>query len=123
MTPPSVDWNIGLAEDLRKPGFARGFLIACMDEEEGLPLQYALGKVIRALGVKEFAAKVGMSEASVRRAINRRHNPTLETLDRLLKPLGLRICLTPIAAGAPAQAKRSGTRQRRERRNPSRAAA
>jgi hypothetical protein len=47
------DWNIGLAEDLRDPAFAREFLLGAMDEE--VPLQVALGKVARAMGVKEFA--------------------------------------------------------------------
>ena len=48
------DWNVGLAEDLRDPEFAREFLLAAIDEE--VPLQVALGKVVRAMGVKEFLA-------------------------------------------------------------------
>ena len=39
------DWNIGLAEDLRDPEFAREFLLGAIDEE--VPLQVALGKVVR----------------------------------------------------------------------------
>src|SRR6266481_6340605 len=54
------DWNVGLAEDLRDPEFAREFLLGAIDEE--VPLQVALGKVVRAMGVKEFAAKVGIPE-------------------------------------------------------------
>jgi hypothetical protein len=50
------DWNVGLAEDLRDPEFAREFLLGAIEEE--VPLQVALGKVVRAMGVKEFAAKV-----------------------------------------------------------------
>ena len=53
------DWNVGLAEDLRDPEFAREFLLGAIDEE--VPLQVALGKVVRAMGVKEFAAKVAQS--------------------------------------------------------------
>ena len=53
------DWNVGLAEDLRDPEFAREFLLGAIEEE--VPLQVALGKVVRAMGVKEFAAKVGMA--------------------------------------------------------------
>jgi hypothetical protein len=37
---------------------ARQFLLAAIDE--GVSIQVALGKVIRAIGVKEFAASVGM---------------------------------------------------------------
>ncbi len=91
----SRDWNEGLAEDLKDPKFARGFLVAAMDE--GISIQQALGKVIRAMGVKEFAAKIGVAAPNVLRAINPRHNPTQSTLNRLLKPFRLRMTLEPIA--------------------------
>lgn len=44
--------------------------------KEGIPLQEALGKVIRAMGVKEFAVQVGMASPNVQRAIHSGHNPT-----------------------------------------------
>ncbi|MCR4375736.1 MAG: hypothetical protein NUW22_12895 [Acidobacteria bacterium] len=84
-----------MAEDLRDPAFAREFLLGAIDE--GVPLQLALGKVVRAMGVKEFAAKVKMASPNVLRAIVLRHNPTQETLNRLLKPFQLRLSLAPIA--------------------------
>jgi len=91
MARRSRDWNAGLARDLRDQAFAREFLLAAVDE--GVPLQGALGKVIRAIGVKEFAAKVRMASPNVLRAINPRHNPTQDTLNRLLKPFRLRLSL------------------------------
>jgi hypothetical protein len=60
------------------------------------PAPLALGKVIRAMGVKEFAAKVRMASPNVLRAIHPRHNPTRETLNRLLKPFRLRLSLAPL---------------------------
>lgn len=98
MARRSEDWNIGLAKDLRDATFAREFLLASIDE--GVDLQLALGKVIRAMGVKEFAAKVRMASPNVLRAINPRHNPTQDTLNRLLKPFKLRLSLAPIATKA-----------------------
>ena len=62
----------------------------------GEDLQLALGSVIRTMGVKEFAAKVRMASPNVLRAINPRHNPTQETLNRLLKPFKLRLSLAPL---------------------------
>ena len=94
MARRSEDWNVGLAKDLRDTAFAREFLLASIDE--GVDLQVALAKVIRAMGVKEFAAKVRMASPNVLRAINPHHNPTQATLDRLLKPFGLRLSLAPI---------------------------
>jgi len=94
MARRTKDWNEGLAEDLKNPEFAREFLLAAV--EEGVSLQQALGKVIRAMGVKEFAEKVGMESPNLLRAINPRHNPTQATIDRLLTPFGLKLSLTPI---------------------------
>ena len=91
MTRRGEDWNVGLAKDLRDGAFAREFLLASIDE--GVDLQLALGKVIRAMGVKEFAAKVRMASPNVLRAINPRHNPTQDTLNRLLEPFKLRLSL------------------------------
>ena len=47
MARRSRDWNIGLAEDLRDREFAREFLLGAIDE--GVPLQVALAKVVRAM--------------------------------------------------------------------------
>ena len=88
------DWNEGLAEDLLNPEFARQFLTAAV--EEGVPLKVALAKVIRATGVKEFSESVGIPSPNVLRAIHPKHNPTQQTLERLLKPFGLRIGLAQI---------------------------
>lgn len=88
------DWNIGLAQDLRNPEFAREFLLAAI--EDGVSVQVALGKVIRAIGVKEFAAKIAVASPNILRAINPRHNPTQDTLNRLLKPFKLKLSLAPI---------------------------
>jgi hypothetical protein len=57
------DWNAGLARELQAREFAREFLLAAMDE--GVPIQIALAKVIRAMGVKEFAGKVRMAGPSL----------------------------------------------------------
>ena len=58
-----------------------------------VPIQSALGKVIRAMGVKEFAEQAQMAGPNVLGAIHPRHNPTQATLNRLLKPLRLRLSL------------------------------
>jgi DNA-binding phage protein len=94
MARRSRDWNAGLAKDLRNQEFAREFLLAAIDE--GVPLQLALAKVVRAIGVKEFAAKVRMASPNLLRTLNPRHNPTQETLNRLLKPFKLKLSLAPI---------------------------
>ena len=91
MARRSRDWNQGLAQDLRDPEFASDFLLAAMDD--GVPIQTALGKVIRAMGVEEFAEQAAMASPNVLRAINPRRTPTHATLNRLLRPLRLRLSL------------------------------
>jgi DNA-binding phage protein len=94
MARRSREWNVGLAQDLRDQEFAREFLLAAIDE--GVPLQLALAKVVRAMGVKEFATKVRMASPNLLRALDARHNPTQDTLNRLLKPFRLKLSLAPI---------------------------
>jgi DNA-binding phage protein len=95
MARRSEDWNIDLATRLRNPKFARAFLLAAI--EEGLTIQQALAKVVRAIGVTEFAAQVQMPRSNVQRAIRPQYNPTQETLNRLLTPFRLRLSLAPLA--------------------------
>ncbi len=94
MAKRSKDWNEGLAKDLQDLDFAREFLLASL--EEGISIQAALGKVIRAMGVKEFSKKTKIASPNILRAINPRHNPTQDTLNRLLKPFGLMLTVAPI---------------------------
>ena len=96
MARRSRNWNAGLAKDLQSREFVREFLLAAV--EEGVPIQVALAKVVRATGLKEFAAKVGMASPNVLRAIDRRYNPTQRTLNRLLRPFHLKLSLAPIEA-------------------------
>ena len=89
----SAEWNEGLARDLQKKAFAQEFIKSCLNE--GLSLQEALSKVIRAYGVKEFATKTRLASSNILRAINPRYNPTVDTLNTLLKPFSLELSVTP----------------------------
>ena len=95
----TVDWNIGLAKRLRDVEYARGFVLACQDE--GLPVQVALGKVVRAFGVKEYAKKIQMAPSNLVRAVNpKTKSLTTKTLKQILKPLGLELSLRKIHGAA-----------------------
>ncbi len=94
MTRRTRSWDEGLAEDLKDPDFAREFLLAAVLEE--ISLQEALAKVIKCYGIKEFAKKINMPSSNLSRALDQRHNPTQETINRLLRPFGLMIGVKPI---------------------------
>ena len=94
MARRSKDWNEGLARDLRSGEFAREFIVAGL--EEGIPLQAILAKVIRAYGVREFSKRIHMASPNLLRAISPKHNPTQQTLNRVLRPFGLQLSVTAI---------------------------
>lgn len=86
------DWNKNLAKRLKNAEYAREFVLASIDE--GLPIQIALGKVVRAYGVKEYAKKIHMASSNLVRAVNpETKNLTTKTLNQILKPLGLELTL------------------------------
>jgi DNA-binding phage protein len=89
MSRRSVEWNEGLARNLKRRSFAQEFIRACIDE--GLSLQETLAKVVRAYGVAEFAKKTGLPSSNIIRAINPKHNPTAQTLNALLEPFALQL--------------------------------
>ncbi len=94
MARRSKEWEEGLARDLKNPDFAKEFIYAALNE--GISLQQVLAKVIKCLGIKEFSKKAKMASPNIIRIINPRHNPTQSSLNRLLKPLGLRLTVAPI---------------------------
>ena len=94
MVRRSKNWNEGLAEDLKDRDFAKEFIMASL--EEGISLQVTLGKVLRAYGVKEFAKLTKIAGPNLLRAVNPKHNPTQETLDRMLRPFSLTLAVAPI---------------------------
>jgi DNA-binding phage protein len=93
MARRSAEWNAGLAKDLRDKGFAQEFIQGCL--AEGLSLQEALAKVVRAYGVREFAMKAKLPSSNVLRSISPGYNPTSETLNGLLKPFDLCLSVAP----------------------------
>lgn len=87
MPTRSIDWNIEVAKDLRDKEYAQIFLLGLL--EEGDDLQTALGRLIRIYGVKEYAELAQMEESAIQRAVNPKHNPTKDTLEKILAPLKL----------------------------------
>lgn len=99
----TVDWEEGLMQDLQDPEFAKGYVDACL--EEGVPLEVALGHVVRAQGVAKVAKRAHLDRPNVIRALRPKANPTLGTLRRLLSGVGLEL-----AVRASKVAKRSRKR-------------
>lgn len=103
MKPHTVSWEDGLMEKLRDPEFAKGYVDACL--EEGVPLEVALGDVVRAQGLAKVARRIRLDRPNLIRALRPKANPTLGTLRRVLSGIGLELAVRPL--------KPAGRRRRR----------
>jgi probable addiction module antidote protein len=89
-----VNWEDGLMEKLKDPEFAKGYVDACL--EEGVPLEVALGDVVRAQGVGKVARRAHLDRPNLIRALRPDANPTLGTLRRMLHGVGLELSARPL---------------------------
>ncbi len=88
------DWNKGLADDFKDAAFVRAFINAALDE--GIPIQQVLRKLVDGVGLKETSKKTKIPSPNLLRALNPKHNPTLDTLNRIRRPFGLKLSVTMI---------------------------
>ncbi len=94
MARRTQDWNKGLANDFKDTTFVRAFINAALDE--GIPIQQVLRKLVDVVGLKETSKKTKIPSPNLVRALNPKHNPTLDTLNRILRPFGLKLSVTMI---------------------------
>lgn len=59
-------------------------------------LQEVLGIVARARGMGKIAAETGLNEKSLYRALSKRGNPRLSTINKVLKSMGLRLAVVAL---------------------------
>ncbi|MFN8945185.1 MAG: hypothetical protein ACK5WZ_11265 [Pseudobdellovibrionaceae bacterium] len=93
MPTRTKDWDESLSKKLKNLSYAQKFVVALIDE--GDDLQVALGRFVRLYGVKEYAAILEIEESALQRAVNPEHNPTKETLEKIVAPLNLSLALKP----------------------------
>lgn len=72
------------------------YVAAAFDDGDPMLIAAALGDIAKARGVTTFARETGLSRETIYKAFRPGGNPTLETLSKALKALGLR--LTAVAA-------------------------
>lgn len=67
------------------------YIEAALEEGDPSFIAAALGDIARARGVTTFAAESGLSREAIYKAFRPGGNPTLETLSKATKALGLRL--------------------------------
>nr|WP_197703795.1 addiction module antidote protein [Variibacter gotjawalensis] len=74
------------------------YLEAALDEDDATFIAAALGDVAKARGVTAFARETGLSREAIYKAFRPGGNPTIETVNKALRALGLRLKLAPARA-------------------------
>ena len=86
------NYKADLHERLRDPEYAAEYLAQVLAEKDRATFLLALKDVVEAGGgVGELAGRVGLKRPSLYRILSKNGNPTLETLQEILQPLGLRV--------------------------------
>ena len=99
-----------VAEHLRTPEEMAAYLEASIEEADGDAafIAKALGDIARAKGMSQVACDAGLSRESLYKALSGERNPTLDTVLRVIRALGLKLRAEAVPApdaagrGAPA---------------------
>jgi probable addiction module antidote protein len=86
--PRSRPYKVGLNERLKDPGYAVEYLNAAKRESRGVEL-LALRDVVQAHKVSKIARDAKLNRETLYRTLSSRGNPTMATLESILKPLGV----------------------------------
>ena len=81
-----------LNKRLRDPEYAAEYLAQVLAGKDNAAFLIALKDVVEAGGgVGNLAGRVGLKRPSLYKLLSKNGNPTLETLQEILRPLGLRV--------------------------------
>ena len=81
-----------LLKRLADPEYAAAYLAQVLAEKDNAAFLIALKDVVEAGGgVGALAGRVGLKRPSLYKILSKKGNPTLETLQEILQPLGLRV--------------------------------
>ena len=84
------------ADHLRTPEDARLYLEACAEEDpgDGSLLRAALHDIARAGNMSQLARETGMSRKGLYKALSENGNPSLATVMRITRALGMKVRIT-----------------------------
>lgn len=86
------NYKTDLLKRLADPEYAAEYLAQVLAEKDTGAFLIALKDVVEAGGgVGNLAGRVGLKRPSLYKILSKEGNPTLETMQEILKPLGLRV--------------------------------
>lgn len=92
-------WDV--CDDLKTEEDITAYLNAVIELDDPGLLQAALGDVARARGMSAVAKEAGVNRESLYRSLSEDGNPLFQTVNHVLRALGLTLCVVPLAADSP----------------------
>ncbi|MDX2427887.1 MAG: putative addiction module antidote protein [Xanthomonadales bacterium] len=90
----SRKYQNSLIEGLRDPNEAAAYLDAALEAGDRVAFLLAIRNVIDALGgMTQMARKTGLNRENLYRVLSEQGNPELNSLEKLLKGVGLRLAV------------------------------
>lgn len=86
-----------LNKALTDPAEAAAYLDAVMELGEPAAVLVALRQVVKAHGMAEVTRRAELGDKSLFKALNENGNPTLDTVNKVLQAVGLRLSVAPAA--------------------------
>jgi probable addiction module antidote protein len=84
-------------DNLTSPESERAYLEAAFEDGDPALIAAVLGDISRARGMAQIAREAGISREAMYKAFRREGNPTLETLTKVMKALGLKLAVKETA--------------------------
>jgi probable addiction module antidote protein len=73
------------------------YLEAILEEGDSTLIAAGLGEIAKAIGVTEFSRQTGISREAIYKGLVAGGNPTLDTLTKATRALGLKLTVSPAA--------------------------
>jgi probable addiction module antidote protein len=90
-----VSYDDYLTASLTDPTEAAAYLDAIMELADHTALLLALRQVAKAHGMAEVARRAEVGDKTLFKALSENGNPTLDTVNKVLHAVGLRLSVTP----------------------------
>lgn len=91
-TPFDVQDYLGTPED------RAAYIEAALETDDPSFIALALGDIAKARGVSALAKETGISRETIYKTFKAGGNPTIETVGKVARTLGLRLAVVPIRA-------------------------
>lgn len=93
--PRDVSYDDYLTASLTDPNEAAAYLDAIIQLADHTALLLALRQVAKAHGMAEVARRAEVGDKTLFKALSENGNPTLDTVNKVLHAMGLRLSVTP----------------------------